>query len=568
MLDQQLLHRELPAATMINLRKKCLSYYYYYDYYHNQVTSMTVLALLLFIVSLVSATTAFQHRTCIPNSPNYNGIVSNPRRVPYASVLFKKSSNRIVDTRCAATLFPTDDGISSVVTTIVTSYQESWLSSSMLTSASAINIDDQQVAEELAGPLFGASLIPYLAFLYLLNVKENDTPKGVTVGFATCLLFVFLTIPAAIASQQLYGVSLADCDWLHGSAESLLTITNLVTILAFRQALQWRGSATPRQQKEDGDIPPISLMKPPKSAISYQPMISLVGVLTALAAVTALVPALSFDSGTTVHTPYLGGFMDLPPELVATYSRHAEPENSLTVACWIIHWSSLVEFLVAMGFAWRWADVVGNQRWKGITWGLLPLHSSGITACTYHIFYNNVPLMVPLQAFLTLFGNTTAAYAAYRLALSNGWDPQSFLSAAVGRNNNNKYLQQVVDDGSTTTVSDSRKEKKDEVARISTSSAIVPNDDDISRSSTLIGFEDLGDALSQDTDYTFLIKLFFGCAIASYAVKYAELQVDFPFWTSSEERLTLALLFVFIPSALNAFKWYQRSRDPSFEGWF
>lgn len=60
---------------------------------------------------------------------------------------------------------------------------------------------------------------------------------GVTVGFATCLWFVFLTIPAAITAKLWYGVSLADSDWLHGSAESLLTVTNLVTVIAFRQAL-------------------------------------------------------------------------------------------------------------------------------------------------------------------------------------------------------------------------------------------------------------------------------------------------------------------------------------------
>ncbi|EED88119.1 predicted protein, partial [Thalassiosira pseudonana CCMP1335] len=83
----------------------------------------------------------------------------------------------------------------------------------------------------MAGPFFGLSLFPYLGFLFFLQVPQNNAPKGVTVGFATCLLFVFLTIPAAIAAKIWYGVSLADSDWLHGSAESLLTITNLVTVV-------------------------------------------------------------------------------------------------------------------------------------------------------------------------------------------------------------------------------------------------------------------------------------------------------------------------------------------------
>ena len=33
------------------------------------------------------------------------------------------------------------------------------------------------------------------------------------------LLFVFATIPTGIISKTLYGCSLADVDWLHGSAE-------------------------------------------------------------------------------------------------------------------------------------------------------------------------------------------------------------------------------------------------------------------------------------------------------------------------------------------------------------
>lgn len=231
-----------------------------------------------------------------------------------------------------------------------------------------------ETAEAVAGPLFGASLFPYLAFLYFLNLEENKCPKGVVVGFATCLLFVFLTIPAAIAAKLLYGVSLADSDWLHGSAESLLTITNLVTVVAFRQALAAKGLQSDNDGKNDVAMP--------VSAQSYAPMIWLVCGLMTLAAATAVVPALNNPQ---VHTLYLGGFLNLPFSL-EFLGANAEPANALSIPCWIIHVSSLVEFLVAMGFCWRWADVVGNPTWKGLTWGLLPLHSSGITACTYHLF--------------------------------------------------------------------------------------------------------------------------------------------------------------------------------------
>lgn len=381
------------------------------------------------------------------------------------------------------------------------------------TLSNAITSIDQDQAETLAGPLFGASLFPYLAFLYFLNVEENECPKGVTVGFATCLLFVFLTIPAAIAAKLLYGASLADSDWLHGSAESLLTITNLVTVVAFRQALQ-------AKQGTNSIIPP-------QSAQSYTPATIWVVCLTVLASATALVPAFA---GAEQHTPYLNGILDLDGVDWTQFGAKSEPANALTIPTWIIHTSSLVEFLVAMGYCWRWADIVENPRWKGLTWGLLPLHSSGITACTYHLFYNRIPILVPLQAFLTCLGNTTAAYAALRIALSNGWEPP---------------------------VDALNKLKDSELLKIEDATAV-------GESASLVGFEDLGDALENDTDYSFVLKLFLGCGIASYILKYGALFFDFPF----EANTALAFSVIFTPSLLNALKWWKRSQDPTFEGWF
>lgn len=376
---------------------------------------------------------------------------------------------------------------------------------------------DQTSAEALAGPFFGLSLFPYLAFLFFLQVPQNNTPKGVTVGFATCLLFVFLTIPAAIAAKVWFDVSLADCDWLHGSAESLLTVTNLVTVVAFRQALSYE------EQTRRGDSRDVPV---PESVLSFDPMVKLVVGLTGLAFLTALFPAVA---GAQVHTPYLNGFMDIPPQLLPWAPTHSEPSNALTITCWIIHITSLVEFLVAMGFCWRYAEVTQNPKWKGLTWGLLPLHSSGITACTYHLFYNSIPVLVPLQAALTCIGNLTAMWAAFRIAKSNGWDvPWGQI--------------QVMDD-----------EKNS-----------IENDVRWDRSQSLVGFEDLGEALASDNDYTFIFKLFAGCAVASYIVKYGELWFEFPF----DPELNVALAFIVAPSLLNAFKWYKRSQDPTFEGWF
>jgi hypothetical protein len=410
-----------------------------------------------------------------------------------------------------------------------TSTAMSMLPTETLAFVQQLNLSiDPEVAETLAGPFFGASLFPYLAFLYFLNREENDCPKGVTVGFATCLLFVFLTIPAAIAAKLLYGVSLADCDWLHGSAESLLTVTNLVTVVAFRQALLAKEKGLPM----------------PKSATSYAPMTWLVVGLTALATATALAPALSDP---TVHTPYLGGFMDLSFTLEGL-GAYAEPTNALTVACWIIHVSSLVEFLVAMGFCWRWADVVDNPKWKGLTWGLIPLHTSGIIACTSHLFYNQIPLLLPLQAFMTCVGNTTAAYAAYRIAVSNGYKLER-----------PSFMPVWIDLPPTSTDVD-----VSEPAAASLSAASKKEESSQSSSLVGIGFEDLGDALANDNDYSFLIKLFAGCAVASYAIKYGETFFAFPY----EGNVYLALAIIFVPTALNAAKWQKRSNDSTFQGWF
>ena len=47
-------------------------------------------------------------------------------------------------------------------------------------------------------------------------------------GFYFLLVFVFATIPAGIYAKNVYGTSLSNVDWLHGTAESMLTITNLL----------------------------------------------------------------------------------------------------------------------------------------------------------------------------------------------------------------------------------------------------------------------------------------------------------------------------------------------------
>jgi len=84
--------------------------------------------------------------------------------------------------------------------------------------------------------LFAISLFPYLGFLWFLT-RSRKTPRLALIGFYVLLIFVALTIPAGIYAKVHYGKSLANVDWLHGSAELFLTLSNILVVLGFRQAI-------------------------------------------------------------------------------------------------------------------------------------------------------------------------------------------------------------------------------------------------------------------------------------------------------------------------------------------
>ncbi|UBF29698.1 DUF3593 domain-containing protein [Kovacikia minuta CCNUW1] len=84
--------------------------------------------------------------------------------------------------------------------------------------------------------LFALSLFPYLAFLWFLT-RSQQAPRLALIGFYMTLVFVAVTIPAGIYAKATYGENLADVDWLHGSAESFLTLSNILVVLGFRHAI-------------------------------------------------------------------------------------------------------------------------------------------------------------------------------------------------------------------------------------------------------------------------------------------------------------------------------------------
>jgi Protein of unknown function (DUF3593) len=91
--------------------------------------------------------------------------------------------------------------------------------------------------------LFAVSLLPYLGFLWFL-ARSKQAPRLVLIGFSCTLVFVAVTIPAGIYAKTHYGDTLANVDWLHGSAEAFLTLANILVVIGFRQAISELRSQT------------------------------------------------------------------------------------------------------------------------------------------------------------------------------------------------------------------------------------------------------------------------------------------------------------------------------------
>lgn len=187
-------------------------------------------------------------------------------------------------------------------------------------------------ASDLASTCFAASLFPYLAMLFFLSRKETKTPSVSFFGFSFLLAFVAATIPAGIYAKYQYHEILANVDWLHGLAESLLTVTNLLIITGFRQT-------RPASSTE-------------KSPTRFQLQNSGLVVLGVLFGIISL-----FGSDNL-------GFL----------THHPEPWNALSFPTWMVHSSSILEWLVAMTLIWDHAYTSSNPRWKGMTIAMIPAH--------------------------------------------------------------------------------------------------------------------------------------------------------------------------------------------------
>jgi len=85
--------------------------------------------------------------------------------------------------------------------------------------------------------LFASSIIPYAIFLfYLYKIKSLN--KFIKTGFSLTVLFVFITIIVSIFALNYYDKSLVEVDFLHGSAEFFLTLSDFIILLGFIKMLK------------------------------------------------------------------------------------------------------------------------------------------------------------------------------------------------------------------------------------------------------------------------------------------------------------------------------------------
>jgi len=84
--------------------------------------------------------------------------------------------------------------------------------------------------------LFAASIFPYAIFLFYLY-KIKTVNKLVKTGYSLTVLFVFITIVVSIYTLNYYDKTLVEVDFLHGLAESFLTLSDFVILMGFLKIL-------------------------------------------------------------------------------------------------------------------------------------------------------------------------------------------------------------------------------------------------------------------------------------------------------------------------------------------
>ena len=85
--------------------------------------------------------------------------------------------------------------------------------------------------------IFAVSIVPYSFFLFFLY-KTKSINNLIKIGFSLTVLFVFITIIISIFTLTYLDKTLVEVDFLHGSAELFLTISDFVILIGFIQMLK------------------------------------------------------------------------------------------------------------------------------------------------------------------------------------------------------------------------------------------------------------------------------------------------------------------------------------------
>lgn len=185
---------------------------------------------------------------------------------------------------------------------------------------------------------------------------------------------------------------LANVDVLHGSAESLLTVTNVLLVLGLREGLRalddtrapqpnvglWAASAA----VVAGECaPPLTPRCPsPVRCTALRLALPSRGLVERVASTP--------PQPRTPHTSCREALLPLPHPVsrgvAATVGAHAtgldtaaaaslgwEPANALSLPTWAIHVSSVTEWWLAMTLVWKYAEAAQLPRWKNLTWAMV-----------------------------------------------------------------------------------------------------------------------------------------------------------------------------------------------------
>lgn len=98
------------------------------------------------------------------------------------------------------------------------------------------------------------------------------------------------------------------------------------------------------------------------------------------------------DSQLKAATALVFGVALVLPDAAHAFSIHQEPDNALSFPTWVIHISSVIEWIVAMALVWRYAEVTGEVKMcSSLLHPLLSCTSSKLSRCI-------LDLLVPCDA--------------------------------------------------------------------------------------------------------------------------------------------------------------------------